>query len=261
MIARSCVAEGREVFIIAIENETDPACVENIDHVWLSIAAFGAVLDTLKQHACTDVVMIGRVERPDFAKLKPDLRGALLLPKLIRASKRGDDALLSVALAELEKAGLNVVAAEDVLSALVANAGLLSARAPADGDRRDIALGREVLHTLGDLDVGQAVVVRHGRVLAVEAAEGTDRMIARCADFAGAEAAGVLVKAPKSAQERRVDLPTVGADTLRNAAAAGLAGLAVEADGVLLVDREEMIRLSDEHGMFFIVMAADNRSP
>ena len=139
---------------------------------------------------------------------------------------------------------------------LLAGEGTLGAKSPSPEDRADIETGFRVVAALGRLDVGQAAVVVKGRVLAVEAAEGTDAMIARCAELRkGASArrrglAGVLVKAPKPGQEERVDLPTIGPDTVESAARARLAGIAVAAGRVLIADRAATFAAADRHGLF-----------
>ena len=137
----------------------------------------------------------------------------------------------------------------------ITGAGKLGAKEPSADDHTDIEAGFRVVEALGRLDVGQAAVVVKGYVLAVEAAEGTDEMLARCAELRRAgqgrlERAGVLVKAPKPGQEERVDLPTIGPETIKGAAAAGLAGIAVTAKHVLIADRAATIAAADAHEIF-----------
>ncbi len=246
-----CRAEGRPLFVIAINGETDPDVVDGISHAWHDVAAVGGILARLKREKCEEIVLIGPIAQPDFSHLKPDWRGIKLLPKLIAAARRGgDDALLSVVVAEIERDGFRIVAAEEVMASLTVPPGFHSARRPDETELADIARGRAVLAALGAHDVGQAAVVRGGRVLAIEAVEGTDAMLARCRELAGGRPAGVLIKAPKAGQERRVDLPTIGPDTIDNLAAAGLAGIAVEAAGTLIIDRDEVTRRADAAGIF-----------
>lgn len=246
----ACRASGREVFVVAFNGETDPATVDGCDHAWRDLAAVGGTVDALKSAGCEDVVLIGPLHRPQFSALKPDWRGVKLLPKIIRAARQGDDALLTVVVQFLEQEGFRVVGADEILTDMAAPLGDLGALGPSEDDLADIARGIEVVRALGAVDVGQAAVVCDGVVLAVEAAEGTDAMLARCAALKGEGAGGVMVKLPKPGQERRVDLPTIGLSTVDRAAAAGLRGIAVEAGGALVVDRETVIERANAAGLF-----------
>ena len=225
-----------------------------------SLAEVGKVVRALHAEGCDAVVMAGLVRRPNLAQLKPDWRGAALLPKVVAAARRGDGALLDVLVETFEAEGFIVVGAEEVAGGLAAPRGPLGANAPTAGDRADIAKAAAVVAALGPFDVGQGAVVRAGLVLAIEAAEGTDLMLARCAalppevrGFEPGEAPtrrGVLLKRPKPGQELRVDLPTIGPATVARAAEARLAGIAVEAGVALVLDRASVAREADEAGLF-----------
>ena len=243
-------AVGREVFVIAFEGTTDPGIVADVPHAWLRPVEVGRIVDRLKGEGCRDLVLAGAVRRPDLASITPDRRGLKLLPRLLKAARRGDGALLGVVVEFLEEEGFRVIGAEDVLGDLLAPAGTLTRAAPDQRDGEDIAHGVRVVDALGALDVGQAAVVRGGLVLGVEAVEGTDALLHRCAAFRGAEPAGVLVKLTKPGQERRVDLPTIGVATVAAAAAAGLRGIAIEAEGALIVDRAAVVAAADRAGIF-----------
>jgi len=254
-IVEAARAAGREFFVIAFNGETDPATVADgvaggIEHAWVDVATVGRTIKLLKQAEVEELVLIGPVGRPDFSKLKPDWHGAKLLPKVIRAARQGDDAIMKVVVEDLESQGFAILGAETVLASLGAPTGSFGAHAPDARDQADIERGMAVLARLGELDIGQAAVVRDGYVLAVEAAEGTDEMLRRCGQFRTGEPAGVLVKRPKPEQERRVDLPTIGVPTVQGAAAAGLKGIAVEAGGALVADRVAVAEAADAAGIF-----------
>ncbi|MDA1098706.1 MAG: UDP-2,3-diacylglucosamine diphosphatase LpxI [Proteobacteria bacterium] len=254
-IVEACQGSGREIFVIAFNGDTDPATVAGgVAHAWVDLPAVGRTIRLLKEAEVRDLVLIGPVGRPDFSALRPDWHGAKLLPKIIRAARQGDDALMKVIVNDLEQQGFSVLAAEAVLSDLGAPRGSMGSHEPDASDRADIKRGMEVVGLLGRLDIGQAVVVRDGYVLAVEAAEGTDAMLQRCGQFRAAGPArgraGVLVKRPKPNQERRVDLPTIGVATVRAAAAAGLKGIAVEAGGALVANRQAVADAADAAGIF-----------
>ncbi len=219
------------------------------------IAEAGKILRVLQEAGCDAVTLAGVVRRPDFSKLKPDWRGAALLPRVIAAAAKGDGALLNVLVETLEAEGFLVVGAEEVLAALAAPAGPLGMIAPASGCWPDIKKAAAIVAALGPFDVGQAAVVASGFTLAIEAAEGTDGVLARCAALpasarGGEGPNGVLVKRPKPGQERRVDLPTIGVETLRGVHAAGLAGVAVEAAATLVIDIDAVRREADRLGLF-----------
>jgi DUF1009 family protein len=249
-VARAAEAAARPVFIAALTGECDAATVVGRDHAWIDIAAIGALLDHLRRANCRDVVMAGRVGRPDLRRLAPDWEGVKLLPRVIKAMASGDDALLKTLVAFLEDKGFRVIGADEVAAGLVAPSGPLGRVAPSDADRADMARAVAVVRALGLHDVGQGAVVRDGLVLAVEAAEGTDAMLERCAALNGAERGGVLAKLPKPLQERRMDLPTIGLATLEKARAARLAGIAVEAGGALVLDRAALVASADAAGLF-----------
>jgi DUF1009 family protein len=179
-----------------------------------------------------------------------------MLPALLAAAPQGDDALLRAVMAEHEKAGFTIIGAEQAMEHLLATPGVWGACAPSDGERGDIAKAAKIAAAVGALDIGQGVVVCDGVVLAVEAQEGTDAMLERVARLPEAlrglanARRGVLVKRPKPIQERRIDLPTIGVKTIQGAAAAGLAGVAVEAGGALAVRRDALVAAADAAGLF-----------
>ena len=164
----------------------------------------------------------------------------------------GDDGLLSALVAELEREGFRVLGPEDLLCAGLAPEGPLGRLLPDAQARADIARGTEIARALGELDIGQAVVVQQGLVLGVEAIEGTDQLLRRCADLRREGPGGVLVKLEKPTQERRVDRPTIGPQTVTLAAAAGLRGIAVEAEATIVVDRDQVAAAADRAGLFVV---------
>ena len=251
-LAEACRAQGRPLFVLALKGVTDPALAATAPHAWVKLGAVGTALDTLRGAGVREIVLAGPVPRPSFGSLGLDLRTLRLLADAGRGGL-GDDGLLSMIVRELEREGFNVVAPEAVLGGLAAAVGPLGRVVPDAGQEADIALGLRVTRALGALDVGQAAVVQGGRVLGVEAAEGTDALIARCAGL-GAGRGGVLVKAAKPQQERRVDLPAIGPGTVAAAARAGLAGIAVEAGASLIIDAAATREAADTAGLFVVAV-------
>ncbi|GGY54454.1 LpxI family protein [Parvularcula lutaonensis] len=257
-IAEAEKAAGRPPFVVRITADKD--AFAKFDHADMGIAEVGGVIKRLKAEGCDAVCFAGQVLRPNFADLRPDWRGAALLPKVVSAARKGDGAIIDVIVSAFEQEGFTVVGAEEAAGGLLMAAGSLGRHAPATEDLADIAKGAALVGALGPFDVAQGAVVRRGFVLAIEAAEGTDAMLDRCASLpeelkgfepghAGRKV-GVLVKTPKPEQELRVDLPTLGVRTVEKAAAAGLAGIAVMAERALVVDRDAVREAADEAGLF-----------
>jgi DUF1009 family protein len=255
-VIEACRASGRDVFVLAFEGQTDPATVEGTAHAWVRLGAVGDAFRQLRQAGVAEVVLAGPVRRPSLEDLRPDWRGAMFLAR-VGARAFGDDGLLSAVVKELETEGFRVIGADDVFASLRTPDGRCGAHSPDAAAEVDIARAVAVLRALGPLDVGQAVVVQQGVVLGVEAIEGTDALLDRCASLRREGRGGVLVKIAKPGQERRVDLPTIGAATVSRAAAAGLRGIALEAGRSLIIDRAAVVRAADEAGLFVVGIRVD----
>jgi DUF1009 family protein len=254
-IAENAVATGQGVHVLRLKGFEEPRLAGYPGSV-VGLGEVGAVITRLRDAGCRDLVFAGNVSRPNFSDLKLDLRGAALLPKVLSEARKGDDALLRVLVGEFEKNGFTVIGSEQAHAALLAPAGLIAGPAPSAALLEDLAVAARVASASGALDIGQACVVCDGLVLAVEAQEGTDEMLRRCAalpeTIRGTALArrGVLVKRPKPVQERRIDLPTTGVSTVELAAAAGLAGIGVEAGGALMLNRAAMQAKATSLGLF-----------
>jgi len=263
-IAQHCERSGRPLFVIRLKGfagaDLDPYAGAEI-----GIGELGKCIKALKRAKCEAVCLAGNVARPDFSGLLPDLRGLAVLPRAIAAATRGDDALLRLLVGEFEKEGFAVEGAHEVMHDLSLQAGPLGRHAPSQADLADVRQALTVARAIGGLDIGQAAVVARGLVLAVEAQEGTDAMLARVAELPGhlrggpGAGVGALAKAPKPIQETRVDLPTIGPATVEAVARAGLAGIAGEAGRLLVLERETVIRLADEMGVFILGVEPDRR--
>lgn len=256
-IADSVAARRVPVFIVALESEADasfaphPSAVVN----WGQIAR---MVQLFRDSGTTDIVIVGRVSRPNLANVRPDFGLLMALPmiwRIIRAG--GDDAVLREVIRFFEGKGFRVLGPADVATEIIVGRGPLGIFEPNAEDTRDIAVGLDVVERIGRLDIGQGVVVASGRIEAIEGAEGTDRMLDRvaalrrvrgCADIG--EAGGVLIKRPKPGQELRIDLPAIGPETVSRAAGAGLRGVAVLAGKTMAADRHDLIRRADALRLF-----------
>lgn len=257
-IAEALNGAGREFRIIAIKGEADERTRAQAD-TELGWGEIGRLYKFLKKTGCRDVLLIGGVsKRPDFTSILGDLGTLKRLPTIIRALAGGDDSLLTKVIRLFEVEGYRVVGIKDVAPQLLASSGVLGKVQPNQGDWRDAELALRATEKLGELDIGQAAIAVGGRVVALEGAEGTDAMLQRCAELKrigrirSKGRAGVLVKTAKPNQDLRVDLPTVGPMTIDLAAAAGLAGIAVEASGALIAEKEETLKKADNAGLFVI---------
>lgn len=250
----AALAERGEPCLVA-EIDGFPADVPGTTPIRFRIERLALLLDDLAARGVTRVAFAGAIRRP---RLDPELfdpKTATLVPRLLAAIGQGDDAALREVVAIFEEWDFEVVGVETVAPDLIPGAGLL-AGAPGETDRRDAARAAEIVAGLGALDLGQGAVVAQGLCLAVETLPGTDAMldfVARHApglrpDPTGAK--GVLYKAPKPGQDRRIDLPVLGPATVRAAARAGLAGIAWEASGVILIDRAAMVAAAEDAGLF-----------
>ena len=250
-VAAAARAEGRPLFVVGFEGHTPVDWLADYDHAWVRLGAVGRTLSLLHDAGCEDVCLIGRVGRPSVAAIALDRRARAMLAKL-GGLDAGDDKLLRLIVGELEADGFRVLGADELAARLLAPSGRLAGPEPDAAAWADIARGIEVIAALGAVDVGQACVVQRQLVLGVEAMEGTDALVARSGELQRPGPGGVLVKGRKPGQERRVDLPTIGAATVQGAARAGLRGIAVEAGHTLVADLAEVERGAARLGLFVV---------
>jgi DUF1009 family protein len=252
-VAAAAAARGQRVFIVGLEGFADPAALAPFPHDFARIGAGGRIIALLKDAGVRDLVLAGQVRRPGLLDLRPDAAGASLLARIGKAAfLGGDDTLLRAVGRVLEEEGFSLRGAHEILDGGTAPEGLLTRAAPTPEHEADIARGVAVARALGRVDVGQAVVVQQGLVLGVEAIEGTDALLARAGQLRRPGPGGVLVKLLKPGQDARLDMPMVGPSTVRNAAAAGLAGIAVEAGRTLLSDAAALVAAADANGLFVV---------
>jgi len=251
-VAAAGLAAGRAVFIVGLRGFAEHGVIGAFPHVVIRMGAAGEILAQLRAACCTDLVLVGPVRRPSLMDVRPDTEGARIMARIGRAAFAGDDGLLAAIVRVLGEEGFRVLGAHEVLTEAVGPRGQMGRIAPDAAAMADIERGAAVVRALGPVDVGQACVVQQGIVLAVEAIEGTDAMLARAAGLARPGPGGVLVKLVKPGQDRRADLPTIGPATLRAAVSAGLRGVAFEAGGTLLTDRAGCIAEADATGLFLL---------
>jgi DUF1009 family protein len=255
-VADAVRAQGRDVFLIGLAGSAQSQ-VSAYPHKWVRLGQFGHFVRALKQAGCQDIVFVGGVTRPSsWRDLVPDLGMVRRLPRIVSMFRGGDNHVLVNVVRLAEEAGFRVVGVHDVVPQIVLGLGVQGQRAPQKHDLEDARIGFDILKALSPHDVGQGVVVVDRRVVALEAAEGTDAMLARVAELRRTgrvrlgEGRGVFVKAPKIGQDLRVDMPALGPDTVSLVHQAGLAGIAAVAGHVLMLDAEQMMCDADAKGVF-----------
>lgn len=264
LLTRELRAVGREV-IWAVMEGVDADKPENTDVIDFRVEKLGALFKALRARGVRELCFAGGVGRPRLDPRAFDFKTMTLAPKFLPALRGGDDGTLRMVVSIFEGEGFKVRGAHELAPALLPGAGVLTAVQPTDADRADATRAAHIVRTLGAVDVGQGAVVAQGIALAVETAPGTDRMLDLVAREAGGfrpdpdGAKGVFFKAPKPTQDRRMDLPAIGPDTVTAVAHAGLAGIAVAEGGVMLLERERLIRAADEAGIFVWVRSEDDQ--
>jgi DUF1009 family protein len=261
-VADSLTARGINPVLFALRGACDPVRVERFRHHWISIGQLGRAAKLFRAENCRDLVFIGTLVRPALSEIRLDWGTLRVIGRVWAAFRGGDDHLLSGIGSILEQDGFRLVGIKDVAPDLLMPEGCLTRKAPDENAAADIARGRDVLGALSPFDIGQATVVIDGHVVGVEDIEGTDGLLARVARLRAEgrirarTAQGVLVKAPKSGQDLRFDLPTIGPRTVEGAAAAKLAGIAIVAANTVVVEPQAVIEAADAAGLFVTGLSA-----
>jgi len=255
-VAESLIARGLDPVLFALKGACDPVRVERFRHHWISVGQVGRAVKLFRSENCRDLVFIGTLVRPALSEIRLDWGTLRVIGRVWAAFRGGDDHLLSGIGRILEQDGFRMVGIRDVAPELLMPEGSITRAVPDQSAAADIARGRDVLRALSPFDIGQAVIVIDGHVVGVEDIEGTDGLLARVAHLRAegrirAKAArGVLVKAPKSTQDLRFDLPTIGPRTIEGAGKARLAGVAIVAGNTIVVEPQTMIEAADAAGLF-----------
>ena len=256
--AAQAVARRRSVIVFAIDREAD-AAPPSIETHRLGYGQIGRMLAIMRDRGCTDLLFLGAIRsRPDYRRILGDVETLKLVPRIVRAAMGGDDTIVRNVIALFEGEGFRIVPVAEAVPELIVPAGPLGRHRPVGPHETDIAQGTRFLDAAAPFDVGQAVVVIDGRIVAVEGAEGTDAMLSRCAGIKAERrvlsrrGAGVMVKRAKRGQDMRADVPVVGAATVEGVRRAGLGGIALEAGRTILAERDQAIAAADRAGLFLV---------
>src|SRR4051794_27726677 len=267
-------AQGNEVIVAAIKEETDPAIEGDGTKVhWLSLGELSKLIDTFKAEGITRALMAGQVKHKQiFSSIRPDWRLAKLLLSL---GTRNTDSLIGAVAKVLEDEGIHLMRSTEFLEPLLARSGVLTKRSPTQEEKKNIAYGRDVARHIAHYDIGQTVVIAECACVAVEAMEGTDATIERAGaimrshgdchperavagEGSAVQSASTLsrsltvVKVAKPNQDMRFDVPVIGVKTIETMAAAGATCLAIDAGKCLLLDGDKVITAADRANIAII---------
>jgi DUF1009 family protein len=257
-LIENCIKRNLDYFVLAIEGHASPTLFsQEIPHQWIRLGSAALGFDIFHNQKVNTIVMAGGVRRPSLSELQPNWRTSRFIARL-GYKILGDDSLLKVLTSELEREGFRVVSVESLFDSILAEEGVWGNILPQDIHYSDIKRGFEIGKIIGSFDVGQALIIQQGVILAIEAAEGTDAMIRRVQPYSRSGSKPVLVKLMKPGQEKRVDRPTIGLETIKLCHQVGIAGIAVEAQEVVVMDRVAIIKYADEFGLFLFGYSGDN---
>jgi DUF1009 family protein len=263
-VADAVLAQGRPVYLFLVKGFAEHS-LERYPHEWVNIGSLAKFVGSSRKHGVKEIVIIGSSIRPRLSQLGFDWKSILLLPRLARMFLGGDNSLLSGVAKIFEENGLTVRGAHEVAPQILVPEGLATRMQPTAKELEAIETGQNLLRAIDGFDVGQAVVVAGKRIAAIEGAEGTQELLHRVAEMRRkgrlrlADREGVLVKLPKPSQDRRLDLPAIGTDTISQAKAAGLAGIAIEAHGSIVVDAQKFVAEAEAAGLFVIALPPSAR--
>jgi DUF1009 family protein len=255
-VADSLAARGIAPVLFALKGFCDAAAVARFRHHWVPVGQIGRLKSLMRDEHCRDLVFIGTLVRPALSEIRLDWGTLRAMRHILSAFRGGDDHLLTGIGRIFEDDGFRLLGIKDVAPDLLMPAGSLTRARPDAGAEADIDKGRAVLRALSPFDIGQATVVIDGHVVGLEDIEGTDGLLARVAHLReqgrirAKPGRGVLVKAPKSGQDLRFDMPTLGPQTIARAAAAGLAGIAIVAGNTIVAEPQQMVEAADAAGLF-----------
>jgi DUF1009 family protein len=262
-VADAAIRRGRRVVMLALRGMADAARLATYPHHWIKFGQIARCARLARQEGCREIVFIGGIVRPAISQLWLDFGTLRHLPQLLKLLRAGDNGMLSGFTKAFEAQGFRVTGAHEIAPEILMPAGGVGRRAPSAIDWDDIRRGLALLDVIAPFDVGQAVVMAEGRVLAIEGAEGTDNVLIRLADLKAVgrvrwpAGRGVLVKAVKRGQDRRIDLPALGPRTIELVARAGLNGIAVTAGSAVVADADRIAGLADQAGIFVYGVDAD----
>ncbi|GHU12249.1 hypothetical protein FACS189449_05580 [Alphaproteobacteria bacterium] len=253
LVARACVERNIRFCLLLLKDCVDLDGFDElrVPYIRINLGEISKALNFFHENEVTEVIFAGGVKRPNFSGLSLDKKAASWVLKLGKAIFSGDDALLRKLSSLLEEEGFKILAGTDLLDDVFVKNGVLSKRHPSESDHEDIKKGFEIAKAIGKMDIGQSVIICDGITLGVECIEGTDALIDRCAQLRKSDHGGILVKVSKPQQDCRLDLPTIGVDTINRLNKNDFSGVAVEAGKCIVINKKSVIEQVDNFSMFF----------
>jgi DUF1009 family protein len=242
----------KDIFVILIGDTPPPPSIDKVPHAIINIGLIGKCLSTLRKENITDIVFAGGLQRPKIKTLRLDTAGVRLATKITTAKFIGDNSLLSLIIKFFETEGFNIIGVDKILPDILMPKGIIGKIKPNNTEIKDILAGSKIAKDIGNLDIGQSVIIQDGIIIGVEAIEGTDELIKRCGKLQRGGKGGILVKMKKPNQDDRIDLPTIGTKTIEYAHDNGLSGIAIEAESSIIIDQELVAKTADKLGIFVI---------
>jgi DUF1009 family protein len=244
---------GHHVTVVALKEETFPELADLAAHApaapihWISVGQLGKCISVLKEAGVSRAVMAGQVKHTKLFDVRPDMTA---LSVLMRLKARNTDALISAVADVLRDNGIELIDSTAFLAPLMAQAGVLTGRGPTALEQAELDFGYRIADAIAGMDIGQMIVVKSAAVVAVEAMEGTDAVIARAGQLAGPGTC--VIKVAKPNQDMRFDVPVVGVSTIEAMRAAGATILSVDAGKTLMIDGDAIIRAADAAGICLV---------
>lgn len=247
ILAANAKKQGKEVHVIVLDGFASCDDFSGHNSTQLKIGQVKKIIHFLQQNQVDKVVFAGKISRPKWSSLYVDSLGSKLLAKIAVNKVLGDDKLLNIIMRFVEEYNFQVISPLDLLD----SQNIATQAKPSKSDLEDIRLGLQVLEAISHFDIGQAVIVENGYVLGIEGAEGTDGLILRSKNLKHHESpSGILVKAFKPTQNSKLDIPTIGPTTIANAIEAGLKGIAIGRDKVIILETSKIEKLADQANIF-----------
>ncbi len=251
-VIKQCKKMHCDYHILAYKGHTNPDLLKGASYTWLELGQIGKSIDVLQKYGVRKIVLIGYFNRPSWSDLRPDIKGMQLLSKII-GKPFGDDGMFRIIANFLEQEGFQVISPEEILGQdILIEQSCLTKTTPSKQSLIDINRGLEVAKVIGNLDIGQSVVVQQGLVLGVEAIDGSDALIRRAGKLQKSGTKATFVKVIKPNQDTRIDRSVIGPDTIANIAQSGLCGIAVEANKVIIIDKAKVIDQANKLKIFVI---------
>ena len=254
LIIKECEKRNRDFVVITIHGFAKAEDYKKYTHKVIRLGRVGEALKFFHDNGVKELVMTGGIKKPSLSSVKPDAVGAKMIAKLMKAKIFGDNNIFTTVIKFMESKGLKVIGVKDILKSIIAKKGVIGGVKIKDKEfKKDIKLGKDVLRATSKFDIGQSIAAQQNMIIGVECIGGTDELIERCGELkykTGRKP--VLIKFRKAGQSDRADLPTIGLQTVKNVKKAGFGGIAVEAGGVILLDKDKMIDYANKNKLFIV---------